>query len=166
METNNYNYEYFSGANVYIKIKPSEIIPSGVPKAAVKVLECAGISYSISNSQQPVYGYASTLYDAMLPGRVIVQGTFVVNYVKPFYVESLLGEGLNDSDDYYSQVEIGNYLFPLFDIDVIYGNQTRKSQIIKHCSLISSGQTVQINEQVVLQEYGFIGRHVVPHWKK
>jgi hypothetical protein len=152
-----YNYQYFSGANVYIKMKPSD---SNV--VAETILECAGISYSVSNSQQPVYGYASTLYDAMLPGRTIVQGTFVVNYREPFYVEKKLGKGFLDTDDYYSIIEIGNYLFPLFDIEVWFGGQSKRSQLIRQCALISSGQTVQVNEQVVLQEYGFLGRHIIP----
>jgi hypothetical protein len=153
----NYNYQYFSGANVYIKIKASED-----PNPAKRVIECAGLSYSISNSQQPVYGYASTLYDAMLPGRVIVQGNFVVNYTEPFSVESMLGKGFEDDNHYYSAVEVGNYLFPLFDIEIIFSSNNEKNQVIKHCGLISSGQTVQVNEQVILQEYGFLGRHVVP----
>ena len=153
----NYNYQYFSGANVYIKMKPSD---SEAP--ATNIVECAGISYSVSNSQQPVYGYASTLYDAMLPGRTIVQGTFVVNYREPFYIEKQLGKGYLDDDDYYSIVEIGNYLFPLFDIEIWFGAQKGRSQLIRQCALISSGQTIQVNEQVVLQEYGFLGRHIIP----
>mgnify|MGYP001340247626 CR=1 FL=1 len=157
----NYNYEYFAGANTYIKMKTSDSEAS-----ANKVLECAGISYSVSNSQQPVYGYASTLYDAMLPGRTIVQGTFVVNYKEPFYVEKFLGQGFADTDDYYSIIEIGNYLFPLFDIEIWFGNKKAKSQLIRQCALISSGQTIQVNEQVILQEYGFLGRNVIPLQQK
>jgi hypothetical protein len=30
--------------------------------------------------------------------------------------------------------------------------------IIKTCYIISRGQTIQISEQVILEEYGFIGR--------
>lgn len=153
----NYNYQYFSGANVYIKVKTSDSNSS-----SQTLLECAGISYSVSNSQQPVYGYASTLYDAMLPGRTIVQGTFVVNYIEPFYVEKRLGQGYADDDDYYSIIEVGNYLFPLFDIEVWFGAQRGRSQLIRQCALISSGQTIQVNEQVVLQEYGFLGRNIIP----
>ncbi len=162
MIKNNYNYQYFSGANAYINIKTSE----GADKSN-NVLECAGISYSTSSSQQPVYGYASHLYDAMLPGRVIVQGTFVVNYVEPFYIEKKLNTGYDESSDQYfeSPIEIGTYFFPLFDIDIIFGNNNNKSLTIKHCALISSGQTIQVNEQVILQEYGFIGRHAVPYKK-
>ena len=78
-----FNYEYFSGANVEIEFANAD--KGGEYK---KVYECAGISYSIQNSQQPVYGYASTQFDAMLPGREIVQGNFVVNYVKPDYILS------------------------------------------------------------------------------
>ena len=109
----NYNYQYFSGANAYVNVKTSD-----GNDTSKRMIECAGISYSTSSSQQPVYGYASHLYDAMLPGRVIVQGTFVVNYTEPFYVEKLLNPGYEDFSEFYfkSPVEIGTYFFPLFDI--------------------------------------------------
>ena len=69
-----YNYTYFSGANVTIDFQDSS-------KSRYKpVLECAGISFSYQNSQQPVYGYASTNFDAMLPGREIIQGNFLINF--------------------------------------------------------------------------------------
>ena len=55
MESN--NYEYFSGANVYVKIGNRN------------VLECAGISYSVTNAKQPIYSYNSIFYDAVLSGR-------------------------------------------------------------------------------------------------
>ena len=72
------NYEYFSGANVSIKIDEKDLI------------ECAGISYVVQSSSQPVYSYASTKFDLMLNGREMVQGNFLVNYKNPDQVLNLL----------------------------------------------------------------------------
>lgn len=132
-----YNYQYFSGANVIIKINRKEVI------------ECAGISYSIQNSQQPLYGYGSSRFDVMLPGREIVQGNFVINFVKPNYLSDLIG---NNTE----QTSLNSNLF---DIEINFGNN-EETRILKSCCLISMGQTVQISEQVILEEYGFIARSI------
>jgi hypothetical protein len=146
-----YNYEYFSGANVNIAFSNAD---SG-DHTYQNVLECAGISYSIQNSQQPIYGYASTQFDAMLPGREIVQGNFVVNYVKPDYIlTDILKEPANMMGS--NVMSYNGFLTSAFDIKVSFGNQS--DIIIKTCYLISRGQTVQISEQVILEEYGFLGR--------
>lgn len=134
------NYQYFSGANTYIKINDKQLI------------ECAGISFSIQNSQQPIYGYGSTSFDAMLPGREIIQGNFVINYTEPNYIINLLG-GDNSANS--------NFLLPKFDISIIFGNDKSKSRIIQSCFLVSMGQTIQISEQVILEEYSFIGRNLI-----
>ena len=139
------NYEYFSGANVYIKIVPFD-------GAIETLIECAGISYSYQNSRQPVYGFASTQYDAMLNGRELVQGTFVVNYVEPDYVINKI-LGLNAGI-------ISTLTTPKFDIEIIFGNDAKKSRVLRDCYLISMGQTVQISEQVILEEYSFLARSV------
>jgi hypothetical protein len=134
------NYQYFSGANTYIEVNNN------------KLIECAGISYSLQNSQQPIYGYGSTSFDAMLPGREIIQGNFVINYTEPNYIINLLG-GDNSANS--------NFLLPKFDISIIFGNDKSKSRIIQSCFLVSMGQTIQISEQVILEEYSFIGRNLI-----
>jgi hypothetical protein len=133
----NYNYEYFSGANVMIKSGGRDI------------LECAGISYSVSTSRQPVYGYNSEFFDVMLPGRVIVQGNLIVNYVKPNYLEELLyGAGSSNLNKYNGRS---------FNISVSFGEKNKKENLID-CYLISSGKTIQVTEQVILEEYGFVAK--------
>ena len=146
-----FNYEYFSGANVEIEFANAD---KGVEYK--KVYECAGISYSIQNSQQPVYGYASTQFDAMLPGREIVQGNFVVNYVKPDYILSdILDNSMVGSSGI---LTYNGFLSNAFNIKICFGNQSEI--IINTCYIISRGQTVQISEQVLLEEYGFLGRSI------
>jgi hypothetical protein len=146
----NYNYEYFSGANVAISFKNVD-----ADNLYKEVIECAGLSYSIQNSQQPVYGYASTQFDAMLPGREIIQGNFVVNYIKPDYLlTDILGQPHNVIGS--NIMSFNGFLTDAFDIKVSFGKDN--DIIIKTCYIISRGQTIQISEQVILEEYGFIGR--------
>ena len=138
----NFDYEYFSGANVTVSTSNG------------KVEECAGISYSISTSRQPVYGYNSEFFDVMLPGRVIIQGNLVINYTEPNSLEkSIYGRRG-------SIYLLNKYNGQGFDIDIMFGDRKYKERI-QGCYLISSGKTVQINEQVILEEYGFIGKAVI-----
>lgn len=134
------NYQYFSGANTYIEFNNN------------KLIECAGISYSLQNSQQPIYGYGSTVFDAVLPGREIIQGTFVINYTEPNYIVTLLGGTV---------ATFNTFLLPKFDIKIMFGNDKTKSRIIQSCFLVSMGQSIQISEQVILEEYSFIGRNLI-----
>lgn len=134
------NYQYFSGANTYIEFNNN------------KLIECAGISYSLQNSQQPIYGYGSTVFDAVLPGREIIQGNFVINYTEPNYIVNLLGGTI---------ATFNTFLLPKFDIKIMFGNDNKKSRIIQSCFLVSMGQSIQISEQVILEEYSFIGRNLI-----
>lgn len=134
------NYQYFSGANTYIEVNGKQL------------LECAGISYSLQNSQQPIYGYGSTVFDAVLPGREIIQGNFVINYTEPNYIVTLLGG---------TAATFNTFLLPKFDIKIMFGNDKAKSRIIQSCFLVSMGQSIQISEQVILEEYSFIGRNLI-----
>jgi hypothetical protein len=145
-----YNYEYFSGANVSIAFENAD-----KELGYKEVLECAGISYSIQNSQQPVYGYASTKFDAMLPGREIVQGNFVVNYVKPDYI---INDILSTVSSRAEMMSFNGFLTEAFDIKIRFGDQSYI--VLKTCYIISRGQTVQISEQVLLEEYSFLSRSI------
>lgn len=76
MATEAYPYEYFAGANVFVLV-------NGEP-----ILEVAGISYNEMDSQQPIYGYSSRLFDTVAPGQKIIQGKLVVNLVNPNYLHT------------------------------------------------------------------------------
>ena len=138
MASNEYPYTYFSGANVTVGLDGEELI------------ECAGISFVVNEANQPAYGYASNLYDVVLPGRRIIQGSFVVNF--------------NTSEDQHELVkdlETNSFLTnrPTFNIDIVYGNE-QVNVILQNCFLISRGQTIQVSENVILEEYGFIARDI------
>ena len=76
MATEKYPYEYFAGANVFVVVNNEPI------------LEVAGISYNEMDSQQPIYGYSSRLFDTVAPGQKIIQGKLVVNLVNPNYLHT------------------------------------------------------------------------------
>ncbi len=77
-----YGFEYFCGANVTVAIEDFYI------------LEAAGISYEVTDSKRPIYGYSSRLFDAVAQGRVLVQGTLLINYVHQDYLYTAITEGL------------------------------------------------------------------------
>lgn len=142
MSIQTYPYKYFSGANVQVTIGDE------------KLIECAGISFSVNESNQPAYGYASHLYDVVLPGRRIIQGTFVVNFQLEDDQHDLVKNTLMTTSFLETQT--------LFDINVSYGSipQHQKDLKLKDCFLVSRGQSIQISENVILEEFGFIARNL------
>ena len=138
MSTESYPYTYFSGANVTVVLDGSTLI------------ECAGISFVVNEANQPAYGYASNLYDVVLPGRRIIQGSFVVNF-----------NTSSEQHDLVKDLETSSFLTsrPTFDIDIVYGNDQFRGTL-QSCFLISRGQTIQVSENVILEEYGFIARNI------
>jgi len=133
------NYAYFSGANVTIEINNE------------KAIECAGISYVVQTSDQPIYGYASTQFDLVLNGREIVQGNFLLNLKQKSQLESNFG--LSDTDN------IDNVFGNYFDIDINFGKNARM-ETLNNCRLLSRGTTIQISEQVILEEYSFVAQFI------
>lgn len=75
------NYQYFSGANVIIRV------------GAQPILEVAGISYQETDTQMPIYGYGSRYFDAVAPGQKIIKGSFVINFVRPDYLAYAIQRG-------------------------------------------------------------------------
>ena len=97
-----YNYEYFCGANVLVEVN------------SVTSLEVAGLAYSLSESRRPIYGYSSRHFDAMARGRVLVQGTILVNYVDHDYFWRVIQLGFG-RDSLIGDIEAANVLGEVFD---------------------------------------------------
>jgi len=76
-----YGYDYFCGANIYVKI-------NGVP-----AVEIAGISYQVQESTAPIYGYSSRIFDAVAMGQKIVRGNLVINFIHPNYLAQIIERG-------------------------------------------------------------------------
>jgi hypothetical protein len=68
-----YGFDYFCGANTLVQIN------------GIYSLEVAGLSMSINEGKMPIYGYSSRHFDAVAWGRVIVQGSLLINYVDQDY---------------------------------------------------------------------------------
>ncbi len=80
-----YNIEYFSGSQVACYI------------GDIWVDEITSINFGVRQSKQPLYGYASTLYDGVAKGQVIVQGSFTINFKEAGYLWLVLNEYLKRS---------------------------------------------------------------------
>lgn len=76
-----YSYEYFSGANTVVTF-------DGQPS-----LEVGAIQFNLIDSAIPIYGYNSRLFDAVAPGQVLIQGSFVINFVHPDYLWYAVKQG-------------------------------------------------------------------------
>ena len=119
-----------------------------------ELIECAGLSYVVQTSDQPVYGYASTQFDAVLNGREIIQGNFLVNYRKSSYIDNMLTNNSNSKN-------MNNRFGRFFDIKVRFGiKRDNMNETIVNCRLLSRGTTIQISDQVILEEYSFIAQYI------
>ncbi len=73
-----YNIEYFSGAQVSLYI------------GDVWVDEVTTLSYGYQQSRTPIYGYASTLFDDVSEGHILVTGQFTINFKEAGYLWLIL----------------------------------------------------------------------------
>jgi hypothetical protein len=138
-----FSYLYFSGANIKLFINNSE-------------LDAVGISYQVSYSKQPVYSYYSNKFDAVLEGKHIIQGRFVINFKKTIDIFSEIktkGESLSTDE-----VPVDLSQVDFFDIEIKF--QENKVLKLKSCFIMGHGQSIQIDDNVILTEYNFIGREI------
>ena len=183
-----YPYDYFSGANVIVQLNDQPIF------------ECAGISYNEVDSQQPIYGYSSRLFDAVAPGQKIIQGKFVVNMVDGDYVYDSMNEtrfpqsmvslaqdrkaiaqsltqsyGTNTPDEAQMEALENAYWRGLSEtyeeeyegitdpsiagkVDIKIDFARRFSIILLDCHIIGRSAVIQIDENVIVEEFAFFGR--------
>jgi hypothetical protein len=69
-----YDLDYFSGSQAALYI------------GDVWVDEVVNFQYSVQQSKQPIYGYASQLFDDVSAGTVLVQGSFSINFKESGYL--------------------------------------------------------------------------------
>lgn len=82
-----YDYDYFTGANIIVLVDNEPL------------LEVAGISFNEMDSQQPIYGYSSRLFDTVLPGQKIIQGKLVINLMDTFYLYKAISYARGEISD-------------------------------------------------------------------
>lgn len=72
------NQEYFSGSQASIFI------------GDLWVDEITDIQFSVGANSTPIYGYGDTFFSHVAQGRVIVQGSFTINFKEPNYLFAVL----------------------------------------------------------------------------
>lgn len=55
----------------------------------VLIDECYDIQYTYQESKEPIYGYNSKHFDAVLPGQVVIYGNFTINYKHDSYLNKV-----------------------------------------------------------------------------
>ena len=78
VDTRVYRYDFFSGANV------------GIWMGDVLVAEAIGIEFSLVQTKRPIFGWASTLFDAVAGGVVHVAGSLYLNFRQAHLFTSLI----------------------------------------------------------------------------
>jgi len=92
-ETRVYDLDYFSGSQMFLYI------------GDVWIDEVTSLEYRIENTKQPIYGYASQLYDDMAAGQILVRGRFTINFKEQGYLWAVLQR-------YYNQGYEANFVGP------------------------------------------------------
>ena len=69
-----YNANYFSGANITISMGPCILT------------QAFGIEASVEQTKRPIYGYNSQYFDAVAKGLVLVNGRLYINFISPRYL--------------------------------------------------------------------------------
>jgi hypothetical protein len=73
-----YRYDFFSGANI------------GVWMGSTLLSEAVGIEFSLSQAKRPVWGWASSRYDAVAQGVVQCSGMMYLNFRQAHLLTSLI----------------------------------------------------------------------------
>ena len=72
-------FDYFCGADISIYMENTWIE------------DAIFLSYELSNTKRPLYGYASQYFDTVLPGRVLVTGQLIIAYTDKHYLPAITG---------------------------------------------------------------------------
>lgn len=142
------------------------------------VEEIAQIQWTVQEQTMPLFGYNSYVWDEVAKGTRIIQGAFAINFTVPDYLNQLINDAkMKDADMKF--VNTGRNLaqdkhasIPSwakgFTICVGYGDTTIKDKILGNSPCIflqdvkiqSSGQTLDVQGQNLLELYQFIARDI------
>ena len=129
-----YATSYFTGSQASIWIDD------------IWVDEVFGISFSASQSILPIFGYASSFFDAVARGKVLVQGVFEINFVDEGYLYAVLNElSKRRSGDKATEDVIADKLRKGIPIENVtsFGEKKRTSQdvILEQIELLKAAGT-------------------------
>lgn len=152
------------------------------------VEDIVDINWSIVQSQMPLFGFNSYVYDEVALGSRIIQGQFVINFTSPNYLFKLLEEAKGDSITNMSSYTVtkakeeltatenskysGNVtpddhqpLWPqTFDIDIVFGEKTSSGDpvhiVLEGVMIKDSRMGVGVSGEPVMEIYSFIARDI------
>ncbi len=158
-----FDYSYFCGANVKVTVISNN---GDNGQEARNTLDIVGVNYSINYNPQPIYGYSSTYFNAVLKGRELAQGTLLLhsNFVSYFFKE------ITNHEIYEKFIDRRSNGFNLnlaslgsFDIKIEFGSEFEKTNsgvIIRDCFILNKGRNIQVSADAIVEEYGFFGREI------
>jgi hypothetical protein len=85
LSTATYKYDYYSGSSIGIYI------------GAALLTTVVGLEFSHSQSKMPIYGYASSLYDGVADGHVIVEGRLFSNFIQSQQLNAYISKAAKTS---------------------------------------------------------------------
>lgn len=153
------------------------------------VEDVVDISWSITQSQMPLFGFNSYVYDEVALGSRIIQGQFVINFTSPNYLFKLLEEAQAESITNMSSYSVVKTkeeatksevatngssgitpddhkpLWPqTFDIDVVFGEKTSAGNpvhiVLDGVKIKDSRMGVGVTGEPIMEIYSFIARDI------
>ena len=140
----------------------------------VELEEVVAIQWQINEPKQPLYGYNSWTFDEVAVGARIVQGTFIINFIIPDYLNRILtgAEGTDDTKIIYKndgtkkpQDRHKKYFPNCFTIDIGFGKKDKdaitgdRPHIFLDSVFVQSAETLcDQNGSPVMESYAFVAR--------
>lgn len=128
--------------------------------------EAISIAYTYRSSDIPIYSYNKTTFSKVAKGRIIVQGSLVVNYVADDYISNILQSNLNRNMERAGTVGLADKVISRSKIEKVveelksknnaslYSSMsaTRKNSNIAKVLSLQPGERVQIMESLKQRE--------------
>ena len=146
-----YNSEYFSGAQVCLYIGDTLID------------EVVSLSFQVSQSRSPIYGYSSMLFDDVSVGNVLVQGEMTINFKEAGYLWLILNRhgkqqgGLDYMDPQAQARQVARGLISQDVTDSLAGgskNLAQKNMTLKQIAAQVAQQQAQAQVQANASQMG------------
>ena len=110
--TSIYDLDYFNGAQMFVYI------------GDVWVDEVTAMQYRLQQTKQPIYGYASQLFDDVAAGQVLVEGAFSINFKEQGYLWAVLRRYFGTQTS-----QLGNMTTSKYDGGLFKGRRDKGNQM-------------------------------------
>ena len=139
----------------------------------VKLEEVCTIQWTVNEPKQPLFGYNSYTFDEVATGARIIQGSFVINFIIPNYLNLILDDSKKstDNDIIYKNDGTENktdhhkqYFPESFMIDIGYGKENdtitgqRPHIFLENVFISQATQLCDPNGTPIMEQYSFIAR--------